>query len=167
MSTGEIQDVSVGLVPYRMVMTSAGNIALGDSIRYDTNGNSNFQYTLVDGGTVIQSGRGNDGLAFVYTSSHVGDLTVTATDIESGETITIGCVVRKALNIEGPNSVSVGEKITLKTSKNVVSWSSSNTSVATVSATGIVTGKKKGTVTIVATFPEYANRTVSKSITVK
>lgn len=75
------------------------------------------------------------------------------------------------MTISGPNSVSVDETIQLTAAKqpanttttDSITWSSSNTSVATVSNTGVVTGKAKGVVTITA---RCAGVSEAKTVTV-
>jgi hypothetical protein len=122
----------------------------------------------VDGDDGFFEGSSSTGLMeYSFAANRIGNLTMVAKDSISGETYTKTVVVRKELEISGSSSVNKGSSITLTTTKNVVVWSSSNSAVATVTQGGKVTGKKAGTVTITAKFPEYGDRKVTKKITVK
>ncbi|MFN8244894.1 MAG: PKD domain-containing protein [Ferruginibacter sp.] len=69
--------------------------------------------------------------------------------------------------ISGPANVCVGSTITLAGSGTAATgnpWTSSNTSIATVSSTGVVTGISQGTVTI--TFTNSSNCTDDATVTV-
>lgn len=76
-------------------------------------------------------------------------------------TVTENVVYAAKVTISGSNSVNVGESITLKAtidtngkgkpSRDGVTWTSSNASVAAVNESGIVTGIKAGTAVITAT----------------
>ncbi len=89
-------------------------------------------------------------------------------DAESGGAV----VVAESISISAPTtSAYVGEKITLEviftpsnTANKNVSWSSSNAAVASVSANGVVKGKKAGTTTITVTSRN--GKTASKTITI-
>ena len=62
-------------------------------------------------------------------------------------------VVQKTRYISGANAVAKGKKITLTlvNREGSVTWKTSNKKTATVSSSGVVSGKKKGKVTITAT----------------
>lgn len=85
-------------------------------------------------------------------------------------------VVKKvtSISIAKPKAdLYVGNSVTLKAtvkpasgSFKKVTWSSSNTSIATVSSTGVVKGIKEGTVTIKATSVEGSKKTASIKLTV-
>jgi hypothetical protein len=76
-------------------------------------------------------------------------------------TVTIG----ELPPITGPNSVFPGKTITLKAPVAGGWWTSSNTAVATIAQTGIVTGVASGTATI--TFEQHTGCIVSLPITVE
>ena len=69
----------------------------------------------------------------------------------------------KYVDIKGKVTVSVKSVRPIKASK-AVTWKTSNKRIATVSKKGVVTGKKKGKVTITATSKK--NKKVKKSITI-
>lgn len=85
-------------------------------------------------------------------------------------------VIKKVTSVtiaEPKNPLYVGNSVTLQAtvkpgsgSYKKVTWSSSNKSIATVSSTGKVTGKKAGTVTIKATSVEGTKKTGTLKLTV-
>ena len=159
-NTSEIQQVTISAAAYKMSYSNAngGNAAVGDTLVFTANAPTQFTYRMETDSGTVNTGNATPGNAtYQHTVKNTGKLTVTAKDLVSGETF----------SVTGDATVKVGKTITLKTTKQVVTWSSSNTAVATVSSSGVVKGIKKGTVTITATFPEYGNRTASKVITVK
>lgn len=168
--TGEVRQVAFTAVAFKLsyVNTAGGNAAEGDRLVFSTNASAQFRYRVEGTDGNVYTGSSSAGvLSYNYTANKLGVLTVTATDLVSGVVLEKTVTVRKALAISGSSSVTVGKSITLTTTKQVVSWSSSNKAVATVSQSGVVKGVKAGTVRITATFPEYGNRTVTKTITVK
>lgn len=76
----------------------------------------------------------------------------------------------ESVTISGDDTVEVSDNITLtattKPSGTAVTWSSSDTSVATVTSGGVVTGVAKGTAVITAAFSDDAAVYGSKVITV-
>ena len=77
-----------------------------------------------------------------------------------------------SVSIQGPDAVFVGGTPPLTATVHginadqTVKWSSSNTSVATVDSTGVVTGKTAGTATITATSTADTSKFATKTITV-
>lgn len=112
----------------------------------------------------------------VVTGITKGDATITCEITSAGKTQKLTAVVhirKPAVKIVINNKVSelkYGEKVDLnrtltpKTSNDVTTWKSSNTSIATVDANGVVKGLKDGTVTITATT--MSGKTDSVEITV-
>lgn len=102
----------------------------------------------------------------VFNTSSTNSITITFTLKPSDD------IYLRSLNLTGPDTVSVGNTIQLSAAKvpsnttdtGVITWSSSDTSVATVSSTGVVTGKAGGTATITASCNGV---TASKSVTAK
>ncbi len=122
-----------------------------------------------------------------WISSNTAAATITSsgvvTGISAGSTIityfiTNGCgtsVKTKALTVStatagslaGPSSVAVGASIVLTTTVSGGTWTSSNTSIATVGTSGIVRGVATGTDTVVYTVSTSCGAaTVSKAISV-
>lgn len=104
--------------------------------------------------------------------------TISATSSFSGVTVTCGGgssstpVYPTSISLSGTNSVAIGSTSQLEvtytpsdTNVKNVTWSSSNSSVATVSNTGLVTGVAQGSATITATA-EAASGTVSNTYNV-
>ena len=114
----------------------------------------------------------------VITAKSKGSCIITATTTDgSGKKDTCKVTVKQPINkitLSGSGSVDEGSSITLKavvapsnaTNKNVT-WSSSDTTVATVSSTGKVTALKEGKVTIKCTAKDGSKVTASKTVTVK
>ena len=110
----------------------------------------------------------------VITAKAIGTATITA-KTTNGKTATVAVTVKavEATSVTitaSANSCSVGDTITLtakvspEKASQSVTWTSSNTSVATVSSSGVVTAKAVGTTTITA---KTANsKTATYSITV-
>ena len=166
--TGESMEIVINAIAFDMtyVNVDGGYIAKGDTIELTSNAPSQFSYSIdSDEGYFV--GTSSVGVTtYSFKANRTGTLTITAKDSVSGSSVEKSMLIRKELNISGSSSVAKGKSITLTSTKNVVTWSSGNTSIATVNQSGKVTGKKAGTVTITATFPEYGNRKVSKKITV-
>ena len=108
-----------------------------------------------------------------------GTTTITVTTKDGGKTATCKITVEdKVYPVESVTldkstyEMTVGDNVTLKATVNpsnatdkTVSWSSNNTSVATVSQNGVVTAKKKGTAKITVTTND-GNKTAECIITV-
>lgn len=116
----------------------------------------------------------------VWSSSNTSIATVTSVGLVTGVSagtvtitylLTTGCFVTHSVTvtgtavypISGSGSVCLGSTIALMDSTTGGTWSSSNTAIATVSSTGIVTGVSVGSCTITYTV---GTSYVTKSITV-
>ncbi len=105
-----------------------------------------------------------------------GSTTITATSVDgnfsNSATFYVGPAVTGISAISGLSSVNTGSSITLSASVTpsdapikIINWSSSNTSIATVNSSGVVTGIAAGSATITATTDE-GGYSSTKSITV-
>ncbi len=112
----------------------------------------------------------------VVTGVSAGTATITATSADGSYTksksVTVVVPVTGVNDISGASSVVVGSTITLSTSvspadatNKTITWSSSSTGVATVDASGVVTGVSGGTAIITATSAD-GSYTKTKSVTV-
>ncbi|NDC40770.1 MAG: hypothetical protein EBZ77_04335, partial [Chitinophagia bacterium] len=86
------------------------------------------------------------------TTAAAGAYTLTATDnlgcFISNTTVATVTPIPRVSPISGSSSVSLGSSVTLTDTASGGTWSSSNTSVASVSSTGVVTGMSAGSATI-------------------
>ena len=164
-------------------VTGASTVAWGDMIKWSC------KAKFKDGGleTVKPTWKSTDTAVAtvspngVVTGKKGGKATISATYTYNGVTRNAAgsiTVVRKfkSMTVTGKSTVAAGEKITLKAvvefndgSKEAVAaeWSSSRSSVATVSKAGQVTGKKDGTATIKAkTTVDGTERSATRKVTV-
>ena len=125
---------------------------------------SNTSYVTVDSATGVVTGVAN------------GTSRVTATTADGGKTaycdVTVGVPVTGVTVAPSTATIGVGGTVALietvapSTATNkTVTWSSSDTSVATVSSTGVVTGVGAGTATITVTTAD-GGKTATSTITV-
>lgn len=110
-------------------------------------------------GKAVSFESSNKNVATVNSSGKVtavaaGTATITAKATDTGLTATCKITVTKIDFTAKATETTIyaGNHAYIKTSISGVSFKSSNTSVATVSSSGIVTGVKKGTATITATY---------------
>ena len=110
------------------------------------------------------------------TAKGVGTTTITATAGGKSATctVTVTPILVSSITLSSSTaSVNVGSTVTLtatatptNAADKTVSWSSSNTGVATVSSSGVVTGVASGTATITATANDGSGVTATCSVTV-
>ena len=115
----------------------------------------------------------------VVTAHKVGTADITATTTD-GSNLSATCKVtvvataatgislnKTTASLKANETVTLTATVTPSTATNKsVIWSSSNTSVATVSSTGVVTAKAVGTATITATTTDGSNKTATCQVTV-
>ena len=120
------------------------------------------------------------GTAITVTCKAAGTTTITATAGDgSGKSVSVSLTVYDKVTVTAfsysSTSINVGQvtavptKIITGTAKSGPTYSSSNTSVATVDSSGKVTGKAAGTATITISYTNYDGTTATKtcSITIK
>ncbi len=119
--------------------TVGGTSALADATTGGTWSSSNTSIATVN----ATSG--------VVTGVSVGTCTITYSVGGCFRTITFAVTTPTISPISGPSTVCVGSTIALIDATSGGTWSSSNTAIATVSSSGVVTGVAAGTVTITYT----------------
>ena len=129
--------------------------------------------TVVNGNTTLKA---DTDYTVVYSNNiNAGTATVTVTGIgnytgTAAKNFTISKAAQNFTFTVNAAARSVGQKATAKAvdAKGSVTFKSSNTTVATISSTGVVTANKVGTVTITATAAATTNyAAASKSVTFK
>lgn len=130
----------------------------------------------------LQWSSSNNGVATVTQSGVVkgvraGVATITVKSLDgSNKTATCKVTVRQSvqsISMAKKATVLTGKKVTLKVKVSPTNaynkslyWKSSNTKVAKVTQTGVVTGVKKGTATVSATTKDGSKKTVKCTVTV-
>ncbi|MGL4629904.1 MAG: Ig-like domain-containing protein, partial [Leadbetterella sp.] len=138
--------------------------------------------TICNGATTTWTGSGTAATNNPWISSNTAVATVSNTGVITGgttagtSTITyknnLGCTVTRVITVNipsvtGPTSVCVGSTISLTgsgTPATTSPWTSSSTTIATVSNTGVVTGISAGTTTITYKNSQNCTRTVSVTV---
>lgn len=103
-------------------------------------------------------------VALIFTTAAVATATVDAATVKPKAITLKTDAPKNTVDIKGKLTVSV-KSVKPSNASKAVTWKSKNKKIATVSSKGVVTGKKTGTVKIIAT--SKANKKVTKSITVK
>lgn len=174
---------TLGFVKNNLVRVKATGLTLSSTtINVKPGSSANLKVTVSPSDTTNK--------ALTYTSSNTAVATVTASGVVKGvkagtATITVKtndgsnvsktCKVTVSYPVTGVKlskaaaNLSVGKTLTLKAaispsnaSDKNVTWKSSNTAVATVSAKGVVTGKKAGTAVITVTTNDGKKTAVCK-----
>jgi len=164
MSTVTVRQVAVGSVvvtPQTASVPVGGAVQLSASVRDAAGGELQGRlvgWTSSDESIAVVSSTGS------VTGIKIGTATITASsEGKSGTaTVTVTAAAVASVNVTPPSaSVTVGQTTTLTAQTldangsaltgRAVAWTSSNTGVATVSATGVVTGVAPGNATITAT----------------
>jgi hypothetical protein len=119
-----------------------------------------------------KEGNGGDNLAVAWTGPGISAITVISGNVLSPYTPTNNVPVTGVSLSPATASVAVNATTQLtatvapsNATNKTVNWSSSNTNVATVSSSGLVTGRAAGTATITATTQD-GNRTATSTVTV-
>ena len=97
----------------------------------------------------------NGGSTSAYVDITVNEIAVTGVSVKSSTSLTVGGTEQLTATISPSNA----------TNKNVT-WTSSQTSIATVSATGLVTAKAEGTTTITVTSAADSTKKATCTVTV-
>ncbi len=166
-STTVTKNITVNPTPVLSPISGPSQVCVGNSITLTCTSNTgSWSSSNTNIATVSNAG--------IVTGFNAGTVTITYT-----ETNSFGCSssVTKTITVNpnpivspitGPNSVCVGNTISLQSSSSNGVWSSSNTTVATVNSNGVVTGISPGTSTISYTVTNsYGCSTIAtKNITV-
>lgn len=179
-------DVTVGSSTVS-VSASSNSISAGGAVTFTVDNywayNSSYYFSWSFSGATVSSGSGSS--ITVYAASGVSSITATVTvysysngypvAYSSPRTVTVSgsTVYVTGVTINGNPYVGVGytTQLTANVTPNnatnkSVTWKSSDTSIATVSSSGVVTGVKQGSATITATTTDGTNISNFYTITV-
>ena len=124
---------------------------------------SGFLYQLFNGATAIGLPVAGTGAALDFgLQTAPGVYTIVATNIADNSTFTISSITLAITTdaITGPSSVCQGAAVTLSNATGGGTWSSSIPAVASISASGVVTGIAAGTTTITYKMPSGVTATL-------
>ncbi|OYY22418.1 MAG: hypothetical protein B7Y68_08495, partial [Thiotrichales bacterium 35-46-9] len=176
-SSARTLPVTVNSSPQPGVITGTASIcAVSSGVSYSVAAvaNTTYNWTYSGTGATIASGGGTNSITVDYASNAtIGTWSVVATgpnacpSLPQTFAVTAVNVTPTVAAITGASTVNIGATLTLESTTPGGTWSSSNTSVATVNSTGIVTGVAIGTATISYTLSSGAcSGTATKVITV-
>lgn len=141
------------------------------SVKFSTDSGTDNVVSVSSSGKITAVGEGED---FVYITSTIDDSVYTAIDVTvtkaaASPTVTSVDVTPSSLSLD-LNGTKTGSLTAVVNGtgnpSQIVSWTSSNTNIATVSAVGVVTAKAKGSATISATSQEDPTKTGTCTVTV-
>lgn len=153
-------DITVYFPAYYVSISGQGRVAVGSSITLTAatkpvTSPSSVTWTSLNPSIATVSDQG------VVTGVSNGEAFIRATSVDTPNVYNVKKVTVytpvNSMSISGPESVFVGNTVSLtanvnpSTTSETISWSSSNTAVATVTPNGVVTGISPGTATITAT----------------
>jgi uncharacterized protein YjdB len=125
---------------------TSANLLIGETFKIGAKSNKSISYSSSDKSVATVDSKG------VITAKKAGTATITVKSNGITQKITVK-VKTPYVKVSGTNNMLLKKSVTLKATSNTsakVTWSSSDTKVATVSSTGKVTGQKVGTATITA-----------------
>ena len=145
-SAAELAQLPTGRIHYATITISSSNATVGDYLL----NMSEARFAMADEPSEFTiSGTTNYPFHCIIIPATGVSLNKTSATINNGETLQLTATV-------SPNNAT----------NKAVTWSSSNTNVATVSSSGLVTAKSRGTATITATTTDGSNLSASCSVTV-